>query len=76
MIMRKYTGTYINGFKMYMSIADNSATAYSFRLPGTTGIEDIESESNGNSKVYDLQGRPVENPTKGIYITNGKKIIY
>ena len=75
-IMRKYTGTYINGFKMYMSIADNNEAAYSFRFPGTTGIEDIEGESNGNSKVYDLQGRPVVSPTKGIYITNGKKIIY
>lgn len=28
-----------------------------------------------NDKVYDLQGRQVANPTKGMYIRNGKKII-
>ena len=25
--------------------------------------------------VYDLQGRKVANPTKGLYIVNGKKIV-
>ena len=31
---------------------------------------------NGNVKdVYDLQGRKVENPAKGIYIINGKKVL-
>jgi arabinan endo-1,5-alpha-L-arabinosidase len=25
--------------------------------------------------IYDLSGRPVENPVKGIYIRNGKKFI-
>ena len=28
-----------------------------------------------NSKCFDLQGRPVENPEKGIYIINGKKTV-
>ena len=75
-IMRKYTGEYINGFKMYMRIPDNVATSYSFRFPGTTGIEGIESDANSNGKVHDLFGRPVENPVKGIYIIGDKKVIY
>ena len=30
---------------------------------------------NGNSSYYDLSGREVVNPSHGIYINNGKKII-
>ena len=40
--------------------------------------EDItsEEEQKANSAIYDLSGRKVNNPTKGIYIINGKKVIY
>ena len=31
--------------------------------------------SNVSSPYYDLQGRPVVNPTRGIYIKDGKKVI-
>ena len=39
-----------------------------------TVIEEIEGET-ANVVYYDLQGRVVMNPTNGIYILNGKKII-
>ena len=44
---------------------------------GTTGIHSIE---NGrlnieNDVYYNLQGQRVENPTKGLYIKNGRKIV-
>lgn len=40
-----------------------------------TGINELKGE-NGNVKtIYDLQGRKVDNPTKGIYIINGKKVL-
>ena len=39
-----------------------------------TDIEEIEGET-ANEVYYDLQGRVVMNPTNGIYILNGKKII-
>lgn len=39
-----------------------------------TGINDIRS-GRPSVSYYDLQGRLVEHPTKGIYIVNGKKII-
>lgn len=47
----------------------------------TTGIEcisvtDDNSHRNGNAEgIFDLQGRKVSKPTKGVYINNGKKVI-
>ena len=39
----------------------------------TTAIEVVESDSVESNQMYDLMGRKVTNPTKGIYIINGKK---
>jgi len=40
-----------------------------------TGISEIEKMRNEeNESFYDLQGRRVVNPTKGLYIVNGKKV--
>ena len=42
----------------------------------TTGIVDvIANKREGNGKIYNLQGIEIANPTKGIYIRNGKKFI-
>lgn len=52
----------------------------------TTVVVSKEASSNGISKVskgqskadgayYDLQGRRVDNPTKGMYIVNGRKVL-
>ena len=38
------------------------------------GIDDVR-VSEDNAAVYDLQGRRVENPSKGLYIKGGKKIV-
>ena len=38
-----------------------------------TGVYEIKDEREKSEDVYDLNGRKVENPTKGIYIINGKK---
>ena len=41
-----------------------------------TGIEDVETEGERVKDVYyDLSGRVVEKPTKGMYIINGKKVL-
>ena len=40
-----------------------------------TGIDAVESETVDVKAFYDLQGRVVDNPTKGIYIVNGKKVL-
>ena len=63
----------------------SAAPARGFAFPSndgeTTGIEcitvtDESLHSNGNAKgIFDLQGRKVSKPTKGVYINNGKKVI-
>lgn len=41
-----------------------------------TGIRDVQTGRNSAIVYYDLQGRRVMYPSKGVYITNGKKIIF
>ena len=40
---------------------------------GIKGIKNVDELMNG--KFYNLQGQEVKNPTKGIFIVNGKKVI-
>ena len=47
---------------------------YYFDFSGTTAIEPVVNEVEKNV-YYDLSGRRVENPTQGIYIVNGKKVL-
>ena len=45
---------------------------------GATGIDSVNGSGvtvNGSSAYYDLQGRKVEQPKKGLYIRNGRKVI-
>ncbi len=39
------------------------------------GISEAVVASENSENVYDLQGRQVSNPTKGLYIVNGKKMV-
>ena len=41
----------------------------------TTGITMPEKKTASDGKMYDLTGRLIDNPTKGIFIKNGKKYI-
>ena len=67
--------------KAYLEFDEEiSAPFLSFEGDGeTTGIANVNvnanSNSNSNSSWYDLSGRRVANPTKGLYIVNGKKVI-
>lgn len=77
--------------KAYLKVSTQAATepstaklARGFAFPGddeTTGIEcitvtDESLHRNGNAEgIFDLQGRKVSKPTKGVYINNGKKVI-
>lgn len=62
-----------------MAAAAREALFFDFNMPGgsePTGVKslDIEAE-NTKPVIYDMQGRRVENPSKGIYIVNGKKVV-
>ncbi len=79
----KYPGanSYLNGQNGYVkSWSDND--------PGSTflvqvyvapedpnSVESVEAEALKSAPVYDLVGRRVENPKKGIYIINAKKVV-
>ena len=41
----------------------------------TTGISDVKTENKKETTIYDINGRVVENPTNGIYIVDGKKVL-
>ena len=50
--------------------------AFTFDFGGTTGIDNPETAVEAE-EYYDLQGRRVMNPTKGIYVTkSGKKVLF
>lgn len=69
-----YTGTEIAGGKAYLP-KTSEAPSLSFDFgEGTTGIQNIERTINDN-QYYTLDGRRVAEPTKGLYIVNGKKVL-
>lgn len=69
-------------FSAYLKLdSNNQAKSFSFRFddddPSTTGIENIEiaEDANNSAPYYNLNGMRVNNPAKGVYIHNGKKVI-
>lgn len=66
--------------RAYLSVPSPTATK-GFRMvfennDGTTEISDVVLGISGKQAVFDLQGRRVQTPNKGVYIVNGKKVIY
>ena len=63
--------------KAYLKVQDGVAQVRQFIGFGdnATGIDNIEHSTPHIEQYYDLQGRRVAQPTKGLYIVNGKKVI-
>ena len=57
----------------HIKITQNSGSRV--RSPEVTAVTDVEVETVQDDNYYDLTGRMVKNPTKGIFIRNGKKVI-
>lgn len=53
----------------------DDAPFYPIKSTNGTSIEDITETTVNDGAIYDLQGRKVENPSKGIYIIDGKKVL-
>ena len=51
-----------------------ASTTAAITVSSTTGLTNIEG-AEGSDVYYDLQGRAVEDPAKGIYIVNDKKVL-
>ncbi len=62
--------------KAYLIYSGTLAPEF-FGFNETTSIESIakNQQPTANDPYYDLQGRRVVNPTKGLYIVNGNKIV-
>ena len=66
--------------KAYLKISGNTLQAPAFIGFGddTTGISKelrVKSEEFATAQYYDLQGRRVAQPSQGLYIVNGKKVV-
>ena len=62
--------------KAYLLATDvpSEARELTFVFDDVTAIETVKSEK-ANNEYYNLAGQRVANPTKGLYIVNGKKVI-
>ena len=71
------TGANLAAHKAYLS-TENAVAAREFLGFGeeTTGVADVRGKmKDGRCDFFDLQGRKVAQPTKGLYIVNGKKVV-
>jgi len=76
----KVSGGTLGAYKAYLQLPTSSATArelsISFDEGETTGISAaLMNNERMNNEVYNLAGQRVAQPTKGLYIVNGKKYI-
>jgi hypothetical protein len=44
--------------------------------PEAVGIDEVKSEKAAQQGIFNLQGQRVEKAGKGLYIVNGKKVLY
>lgn len=63
--------------KAFLALPSSAASNIrGFEFDGNaTAIQSVENNAKVDGKIYDLQGRRVQNAGKGLYIINGKKVI-
>ena len=82
-------GASLGAFRFYLKVDSRNSlnaaqgNAIRMRIIGedgeeddTTGIDTPEFNDQKSELIFDLQGRRVENPTKGVYIVNGVKRVF
>ena len=75
-LFMRYEGIVPEG-KAYLQLTASSQAKLSIVIDGqATGISQTEAQKTAAGKqLFDLSGRRVERPAKGIYILNGRKVI-
>ena len=73
-----YNGTTVSGFKARLAAEAVTALQQTIRMTfgTTTGIEGATTADGRDAAIYDLNGRRVEAPAKGLYIVNGQKVLF
>ena len=70
------SGTTIAAGKAYLSSSAGSPALTFVFEGGTTGITDVKNSNTVSGfNFFNLKGQRVDQPTKGLYIVNGKKVI-
>lgn len=67
-------GTKIPKGKAYLVIAGGAARDF-IGLDDATGIDAVKQNAKADNLYFNLAGQRVAQPTKGLYIVNGKKVI-
>ena len=67
-------GSTLSAGKIYLQ-GKASYTRDFIGFDDASSISDVKVNTNLNGNYYDLQGRQVAQPTKGLYIVNGKKVV-
>jgi hypothetical protein len=69
-------GVKVPAGKCYLSVAVTSAREFLGFGDDATSIYAVQDSGlKVNGEVYDLSGRRIQKPTKGLYIQNGKKVV-
>ena len=69
-------GNTVPAGKAYLQIPTEDAAREFFWFDGeTTAVKAVKQEQKFDGKVFNLAGQRIANPTKGLYIVNGKKVI-
>ena len=68
----------INSFRGYFQFHNLPAPVKSFSLDfdNETGITEVTEKTEATEACYDMSGRRILKPTKGLYIKNGRKVLY
>lgn len=77
--MVETTQTFFEANTPYYFLTDDKKTkeknGYLKFVSEINGITAVTANDMNDDAIYDLQGRRVVNPTKGLYIVNGKKVV-
>lgn len=73
----RWVGDELGANRVYLPVegSGDGAREYCGFLVETTAIEAIDDIKTNVGPFYDLQGRRVNHPTKGVYLVNDKKVI-
>lgn len=68
----------VNAYRAYLTADGAGARDFlDIDFSGTTDIQEVKGlMDDGKKEYYDLLGRRVQNPKKGLYIVNGKKVLF